>query len=154
MAPKVAVGDAVQTPLGKGVVREVRGARWVLVEINGRAVVLEERTIGPIDSRMTARAKKQNAMAFSESRAPEPSSRSRPAAAEVDLHGLTVQEALARIETAVNDALLGDAAELRVIHGQSGGRIRGALHTWLRHVSSVRAFSIDPRNPGVTIVRF
>jgi DNA mismatch repair protein MutS2 len=150
MAPKFAAGDAVQTPLGQGVVREVRGPRWVLVEINARAVVLEEHAIGPIDPR----AKKRKPPASSAARAPEVLERSRAAAAEVDLHGLTVQEALARIEAAVNDALLGDVAELRVIHGQSGGRIRGALHAWLRGVPSVRTFTLDPRNAGVTIVRF
>ena len=50
-------------------------------------------------------------------------------------------------------ALLGDASELRLIHGRGGGRIRVALHQWLRHVSSVRDFRLDPRNDGVTIVR-
>jgi DNA mismatch repair protein MutS2 len=153
MASRFAEGDEVQTPLGKGVVREARGQGWILIEINGRSVVLEESTIGPLDLRAKARAKKNKPSA------PQPSSQpSAPgghgAPREIDLHGLTVEEALARVEKAVNDAILADLSELRLIHGRSGGRIRGALHRWLRDVPAVRAFRLDPRNAGVTILRF
>ena len=70
----------------------------------------------------------------------------------MDLHGLTVDEALARAEQALNDALLADFPEIRLIHGQSGGRIRAALHRRLGEIPTVRAFRLDPRNPGATIV--
>ncbi len=154
MASRFVVGDEVQTPLGKGIVREARSQGWILIEINGRSVVLEERAINPLDPRAKARAGKKKippapAPPF---RSPAPHAHGAPN--EIDLHGLTVEEALARVESAVNDALLADASELRVIHGRSGGRIRAALHRWLRDVSNVRAFRLDPRNAGVTIVRF
>lgn len=71
----------------------------------------------------------------------------------MDLHGLTVEEALGRAERALSEALLADLVELRLIHGRSGGRIRAALHQRLRQIPSVRAFGLDPRNEGVTIVR-
>jgi len=71
----------------------------------------------------------------------------------VDLHGLTVEEALVRAEHALNDAMLADCAELRLIHGRSGGRIRAALHRRLSEIPSVRGFGLDPRNAGVTVVR-
>lgn len=70
--------------------------------------------------------------------------------AEIDLHGLTVEEALDRVQDALSAALLGDLAELRLIHGRSGGRIRAALHHRLRETR--RRFRLDPRNEGVTIV--
>jgi DNA mismatch repair protein MutS2 len=70
----------------------------------------------------------------------------------VDLHGLTIAEALLRAEHALNDALLADLADLRLIHGRSGGKIRAALHKRLREIPSVRAFALDPRNAGVTVV--
>jgi DNA mismatch repair protein MutS2 len=72
--------------------------------------------------------------------------------AEIDLHGCTVEEALAKVEDALNEALLADVAQLRFIHGRSGGRIRAALHQRLRDIRTVRHFLIDPRNDGVTIV--
>ncbi len=65
---------------------------------------------------------------------------------------MTVDEALARVEGVISDALLADETEVRLIHGRSGGRIRGALHRRLRELPSVRAFRLDPHNPGVTIV--
>jgi DNA mismatch repair protein MutS2 len=71
---------------------------------------------------------------------------------EIDLHGLTVAEALERAERALNDALLADESELRLIHGRGGGRLKAALHRWLNTVPSVRRFRLDPRNEGVTIV--
>lgn len=72
-------------------------------------------------------------------------------ALEVDLHGLTIEEALDRMQHALNEALLADVDELRLIHGRSGGRLRGALHRRLQETPSVR-FRLDPRNEGVTIV--
>jgi DNA mismatch repair protein MutS2 len=71
---------------------------------------------------------------------------------EIDLHGMTVADALERAERALNDALLADESELRLIHGRSGGRIKSALHQWLKGAPSVRKFRLDPRNEGVTIV--
>ena len=44
-------------------------------------------------------------------------------------------------------------AEARVIHGRSGGRLKAAVHGRLKTMPSVRAFRLDPRNPGVTIVQ-
>jgi DNA mismatch repair protein MutS2 len=83
---------------------------------------------------------------------PAGSARGSHAAREIDLHGLTVEEALGRIDDALNEALLAGLPELRVIHGKSGGRIRGALHQRLKAIPSVRGFRLDPRNAGVTIV--
>jgi len=150
MAPRFAAGEAVQTPFGKGVVREVRGPRWVLVDVGERAMVLEEERLAPLAAGDKKRGRNKNDAA---ARRTDAAPRGGPSA-EIDLHGLTVDEALARVEAAVNEALLADVSDLRVIHGRSGGRIRHAVHKWLRGVPSVRAFSLDPRNPGVTIVRF
>jgi dsDNA-specific endonuclease/ATPase MutS2 len=147
-------GELVQTRLGKGVVREVRTNARLVVEVNGRAVVVDEGAVAPVDRRPGPARKRKPAPAPAP-RAHQPSGR--PASsgvppAEVDLHGLTVGEALARMEQVLNDALLADLPELRLIHGKGGGRIRAALHRRLRGISAVRAFRLDPRNAGVTIV--
>ena len=76
------------------------------------------------------------------------------AAASLDLHGKTVVEAMAELDEFLNDALLASLPEVRVIHGRSGGRIRSAVHARLRQLPPVRSFGVDPRNPGVTLVRF
>ena len=74
------------------------------------------------------------------------------AAVDLDLHGLIVADALERVVSAVNAAILAGHGRLRVIHGRSGGRLRGALHRQLHGLPSVRAFRLDPANDGVTIV--
>jgi dsDNA-specific endonuclease/ATPase MutS2 len=140
----LSAGDPVQTPLGKGAVREMRGGR-VVVEIKGRSVVLAASDVTPLDAR---RPKRQAATA------PQPAPETPPnrASGVVDLHGLTVEEARVRAEQALNDALLADLSELRFIHGRSSDRIRAALHGWLRRMPAVRKFRIDPLNAGVTVV--
>ena len=59
-----------------------------------------------------------------------------------------------RVVSAVDAAILAGHSRLRLIHGRSGGRLRGAVHRQLRDLPSVRAFRLDPANEGVTIVEF
>jgi dsDNA-specific endonuclease/ATPase MutS2 len=138
------VGDTVQTPHGKGVVREVRNGGRLLVQIQARMVVMAAPDAAPtvLPRRVPAKAPRQV----------DPAPATRHAAAEVDLHGLRVDEALLRIDAALDAALRAGHAELRFIHGRSGGRLRGALHERLRAISSVRGLRLDPRNAGVTVV--
>jgi len=122
----------------------------VLVEVRGRALIFDQPELSSAGDR---RRRSNRRDAPVEQYTPSHAARSRRnAAAEVDLHGLTVERALERAERALDDALLADFQELRFIHGRSGGRIRLALHGWLRTVASVRSFRLDPRNEGVTIV--
>ena len=151
MVQRITTSDAVQTPFGKGVVREVRNNGRFLVDVQGRALVIAESELSPLEA---GRRRPSSGKAASENRSevsgsPPPS---RGARAEVDLHGLTVEEALARVDHTLNEALLSDAAELRLVHGRSGGRIRAAVHRRLREIPSIRGFRLDPRNEGVTIV--
>jgi dsDNA-specific endonuclease/ATPase MutS2 len=142
MASRFAAGDAVQTPHGKGVVRQVRNNGRLLVQIQQRALVVAEAEVTP------AKAPRRTA--------PEGTDQTTDAspthaAGEIDLHGLGVAEALVRIDEALDAALLAGHAEVRFVHGRSGGRLRGAVHARLRVIAAVRGFRVDPRNPGVTI---
>ena len=142
----------MQTPFGKGVVREVRNNRVLLVDVQGRALVVSDADVTALDAKgvrpgpVLPRATEHPSF-----REPEKGRAGPSGPAEIDLHGLTVEEALARAESGLNDALLANALALRLIHGRSGGRIRAALHRRLRELPGVR-FHIDPRNEGVTIV--
>jgi dsDNA-specific endonuclease/ATPase MutS2 len=143
MASIFSPGDAVQTPHGKGIVREVRNNGRLLVQVQERAVVVAEDVVTPV----VAPRRNPAAPPCLET---DPSPRHLPN--EVDLHGLTVEEALARIDDSLDAALRTGHTEMRFIHGRSGGRLRGALHRRLRDISAVRGFRLDSRNPGVTIV--
>ena len=141
-------GTSVRTPLGKGVVREVRTNGGGLVDVQGRQVVLTDADVRPVPAEPVPRGRRR-AAATPAARPGLPAA-GRPVA--IDLHGLTVDEAMTQVASALNDALLADVAEVRFVHGRSGGRLRAALHGRLREIGSVRSFRIDPRNAGVTIV--
>lgn len=76
------------------------------------------------------------------------------AAPRVDLHGLTVEEALARVVDEIDLALRRGADRVEVVHGKGSGRIREALHRYLKSMTVVASFRLDPRNPGVTWIYF
>jgi DNA mismatch repair protein MutS2 len=152
MVPAFFVGDDVQTPLGKGVVREVRTNGRLLVDIGGRKVLIEGGVVRPLEPPRSARKKRSAALSVADRADVMPGPRRSPP--EVDLHGLTVDEALARVDSAINDALLEGHVQLRLIHGRSGGRIRTALHRHLRALPPVRTFRLDPKNDGVTVAEF
>lgn len=149
MPPRPKVGETVQTPFGKGIIREVRNNGRLVVGIKERAFVVADDDVSSI-SRVRRGSRSKSAATVP--RDPLSAFAGR-AALEIDLHGLTVDEALARVEQGLSDAMLDDLAELRLVHGRSGGRIRAALHRRLREIKSVRGFAVDPRNRGVTIVR-
>ena len=151
MAARFTVGVAVQTPFGKGIVREVRNNGRLLVDVKDRALVVKESEISALAPGQQSRVRDAAVDHARPSREAKPDAGGD--AREVDLHGLTVEAALARAEQALNDALLADVAELRLIHGRSGGRIRAALHRRLREIPTVRGFQLGPGNDGVTLVR-
>jgi len=141
-----APGDRVHIArLGTGVVREARNGDRYVIELKGRTMIVEGAQMERAEPERTKSRRK-----------PEPSESPEaegalPASASLDLHGKTVEEALAALDEFLNEALLASHAEVRIIHGRSGGRIRDAVHKRLRELPPVRAFRVDPRNPGVTI---
>ena len=150
MDSRFAAGDTVQTRFGKGVVREIRNGNRLMVDVQGSALVVAESDVSLLDP--PRRRSRAPVVSIGGSERTRPKRESRNMLAEIDLHGLTVEEALDRVQQALSEALLADLSELRLIHGRSGGRIRAALQRRLRETPSVRKFRLDPRNEGVTIV--
>jgi DNA mismatch repair protein MutS2 len=142
-------GDRVHlTGLGTGTVVDSRGARRYAIEIKGRIVVADERDLEAA-APARARGRRERASATG-----TPETRDDRRAPSVDLHGKTRVEALALVEQFINDALLAGRSEVHIIHGRGGGRVKAAVHAYLRQLSVVASFGIDPRNPGLTLVRF
>ena len=73
---------------------------------------------------------------------------------QVDLHGLTVEEAMARALAAIDRALQDGADAIEIVHGKGSGRIRASLHRLLAAIPAIASFTLDERNPGVTRARF
>jgi len=76
-------------------------------------------------------------------------------AAQVNLVGLRVDEALPRVDKALDDAALADRQQVRVVHGFGEGKLRRAVAELLEghpHVASWRAGAANEGGGGVTIV--
>lgn len=137
-------GDEVHVALlGKGVVREALNGGRYRVELKGRTVAADERQLTAVSARRR-RASTQS------SASPEVHSR-RNVPISLDLHGLTVEEALPAADAFISDALLAGHPEVRLIHGKSGGRLRSAIHARLTQLK-VPSFRLDPGNSGVTVI--
>jgi len=72
----------------------------------------------------------------------------------IDLHGLTVPEALAALPAFLDGAIRAGLPHVQIIHGISGGRLRGAVRRYLAEMPAVTCAAADDRNPGVTIAYF
>jgi DNA mismatch repair protein MutS2 len=144
-----APGDEVHVAaFGKGVVREVRNGGRYLVELKRRTVVVDQTQLTAVSPRRRPTTSDAHA---SQTIRPDFPARSQASTA-LDLHGLTVEQAIAALDAFLNDALLAGHAEVRIIHGRSGGRLKAAVHTRLKQLPVVRASRIDPANAGVTVV--
>jgi dsDNA-specific endonuclease/ATPase MutS2 len=72
----------------------------------------------------------------------------------IDLHGMTVPEALAALPVFLDRAIRADLPRVEIIHGISGGRLRAAVRRYLAEAPAVASAAPDDRNPGVTIAYF
>jgi DNA mismatch repair protein MutS2 len=77
------------------------------------------------------------------------------AASEINLVGLTVDEALPRVDKLLDDAFLAERKQVRVVHGFGAGRLRQAVAGLLQdhpHVAGFRPGGAGEGGGGVTVV--
>jgi DNA mismatch repair protein MutS2 len=129
----------------QGVIVEAgRGGRY-RVQVGNTVVSCRETELAATEERKRRRSPP------SESEKPRPGRDSVAGpVSRVDLHGLTVEEALERVLQEIDRAIRSGADRVEVVHGKGSGRLRDALHRELGGISAVAAFRVDPRNPGVT----
>jgi DNA mismatch repair protein MutS2 len=75
---------------------------------------------------------------------------------EINLIGLTVDEATLELEKYLDDAFLAGLETVRIIHGKGTGALRRGLHDYLRQHRHVRSFAVAERTEGgegATVVR-
>lgn len=132
--------------IGKGVIREVRNRERYLVDVNGHHVVASSSQLKRCANNWPRRrrwyvtaARRRDAIETG-------------ATGMIDLHGNTVYDAIGLVLEFLDDALLTGVTRVRIIHGRSGGKIRAAVHKLLAIMPSIRSWSLDQHNPGVTLV--
>lgn len=81
-----------------------------------------------------------------------PTSRKEKVSSTIDLHGLTVDGACRALEAWLNALIMSGTRQGKVIHGLGSGKVQRATHQTLARYAAVRAFKINPVNPGETDV--
>jgi len=74
---------------------------------------------------------------------------------ELDLRGLTVDEALDRVDKYLDEAVLSSLGRVYLIHGKGTGALRRAIHGQLQHHVHVKSFRLGEQGEGgsgVTVV--
>jgi DNA mismatch repair protein MutS2 len=68
---------------------------------------------------------------------------------EIHLIGRTTDQALDELDRYIDDAILADAKEVRVVHGKGTGALRNAIHRWLKsHRGVVEYHVASPQEGG------
>lgn len=76
---------------------------------------------------------------------------------EINLIGMTSDEAIMTLDKYLDDAFLSHISPVRIVHGKGSGILRNAVHNYLKrqkHVKSFRLGSFGEGDYGVTIVKF
>lgn len=77
---------------------------------------------------------------------------------EINVMGMTVDEAIAQLDKYIDDACLANLSQITVVHGKGTGALRKGLHTYFkslkkqRRISGYRDGEYGEGDLGVTIV--
>ena len=74
---------------------------------------------------------------------------------EVDLRGMTLNEAIPVVDKAIDDAMLAGISQLRLIHGKGTGALRAGLTAYLqnnRFVKKLEMASLETGGSGATVI--
>ena len=82
-------------------------------------------------------------------------SKTRTAASEINVIGLTVDEALPIVDKFLDDCFLAKLKTARIVHGKGTGKLRQGIHTYLKTKKQVKSFRLGTYGEGemgVTII--
>jgi DNA mismatch repair protein MutS2 len=84
-------------------------------------------------------------------------SKSASVSPEINLLGMTVDEAVSVLDKYLDDALIAHLGQVRVVHGKGTGALRAGIHKHLKKLKTVKEFHLaefGEGDAGVTIVVF
>jgi DNA mismatch repair protein MutS2 len=76
---------------------------------------------------------------------------------EIDLRGMTSEEALGAVDKYIDDAVMAGLNMCYIIHGKGTGKLRAEIHGMLRHDKRIKAFRLGEYgegDSGVTVAEF
>lgn len=76
---------------------------------------------------------------------------------EINLIGMTVDEAIPQLDKYLDDAYLAHLPSVRIVHGKGTGALRKAVHNYLKRLKYVKSFHLGEfgeGDAGVTIAEF
>lgn len=138
-------GIVSSLPNAKGDLYVQMGILRSLVSINDIEKLEEQTTTGP---GITKQHSNTGSIRVSKSFSISP---------EINLIGMTVDEAMPELEKYLDDAYLAHLEQVRVVHGRGTGALKNAVHNQLRklkYVDSYRLGAFGEGDTGVTIVTF
>ena len=143
-------GDPVKLSAGAtGQVLEIRSDGKLVISAGAVRMVVEPDAVSAV--RPSARPPVRP------SSPPSPSSPSSPSPLEIDLRGMTGDEAETATVAAVDAAVLAEQPYLRIIHGMGTGVVRERVRRIVSRDRRIARYAFAPRNQGgtgVTIVEF
>jgi len=148
---QVIIGSRVRTGSGAvGRVVEARSDGKLVVSVGAMRMVVDPSSVTPLSpAGEKDRGSREPLPALPPSRL--------PASFEIDLRGMTGDEAEAATVAAVDAAVLAEHPYIRIIHGMGTGVVRERVHRVVRGDRRIARFGFAPRNQGgtgVTIVEF
>lgn len=138
----------ISGPNAAGEVFIQAGIMKLNVKMNDLAVVDEQQK--PSSVTLTGRAKRTNVAEVGKGK-------TATASVELDLRGLTVDEAIERTDKYLDDAALAGLPMARIIHGKGTGALRQAIRDMLKGHRSVRNYRYGESGEGgdgVTVIEF
>jgi DNA mismatch repair protein MutS2 len=147
------VGDEVRMTTGQpATVEQIRKDGRVVVRAGAAKLTVDAGTLEKLSGGEKRKEKRKENIYAAGLRLVGPS-----ASSEVDLRGMTGDEAQAVVEQALDAAVLGETPILRIIHGMGTGVVRERVQRVLKADRRVRAFAYAPQaqgGTGVTIAEF
>lgn len=126
-----------------------RGEDRVEVDVDGKRLVVARAQLTPTAGGTGRSGRRGRKVATSYRRR-------EPVSSEIDLHGLTVEQALSKVDRYLDDAVLADLDRVRLIHGFGTFALRDAIRSWLAERPGIESYGpADPMEggAGVTVVR-
>lgn len=149
--------DAAKIKIGDVYYSKKMGVQVKVCEIKGKRIAVK---CGAISAEVDADdlyycVAEQKSSRIRPNRQPKTQINTRSVSNEINVIGQTVDEAVANVDSFIDNALLGGIKQVWIIHGMGTGRLRSGIHAYLKNNKNVEEFRLGKfgeGESGVTVV--